>query len=856
VQNEKKRLSFFEKIDNFEMWSGSGLISRIRLATIITSIILICFGFSVACGWIFDNQHLYRYVADTQSMVFNTAIIFITFAVVGLAIIFEKKYVVICGLVFILVMSIISAAEIIFSINLYIDEMFVVNKDPLDAAYPGRMSLLTATLNIIASISFLFLYYFRTNIIISSAAAAFVLLVSTSGLIGYAFNISTLYTWLSPVAISIPAAIGFIILSALLCMLNAYFYLSKKISLYRQLPLLIGLSFCILSLYLFIALRKNEVVYGLHTNYPIIVLISGLLVSFVFFTILQLLVKKQFYYKQSESVIAMLYATLEASSDAIIVFSLKGNVLTFNKKFLKLWTIDKLGLDSYSINNFHDILKANVLDAPDLLERLGSVILKIDDFFDIVINLKNSLKFKMLITPYVLNNLVAGAVYSFRDITNETLLAEQLEHQSMYDTLTNYPNRVLSAELVAQAISDVKSTDNIIAVYYLDVDNFSGINALFGRSIGDAVFKDIMDQVAKSVSHKITLGRMTGDEFIVIAKELNSTAASSVVLTSIQSVFLRSFPVGNKEISISCCIGIAIFPFDGEDSETIMQHADTALRQAKNIGRGVVRFYSKEMNTLTQERIALEALLRKAILEDDFIVHYQPIMDLKLNIPCGLEALVRMPGVNGELIPPDSFIKLAEDMGIISQLGKMVMLTACKQLKTWHDLGKKNIYISVNVSAHQLQSGILLQTVSEVLTVTGLDPNSLVLEITESVLINISEELIFSLRGIASLGVKFAMDDFGTGYSSFSYAKELPFSILKIDRSLVVDAAKSERDTAIAKTIIMMCKNLNYNVLAEGVDNKAQADLFISLECDSAQGFYFSKPLSAKDCTIYLQSFN
>jgi diguanylate cyclase (GGDEF)-like protein len=430
---------------------------------------------------------------------------------------------------------------------------------------------------------------------------------------------------------------------------------------------------------------------------------------------------------------------------------------------------------------------------------------------------------------------------------------EQLEHQANYDALTGLPNRNLLRDRLKQAVHSQRNA-RAIAVVFIDLDHFKFINDSLGHSAGDKLLQKMADRLRSAVRDGDTVSRLGGDEFILV---LNGQHTEDIIFRAMQRIAGKvnePITIDGRELIVTCSAGICLYPQDGTDVDTLLKNADAAMYRAKEHGRNNFQFYTAEMNLLVNERLSLETSLRRALERDELLLHYQPKLDLKTGRIVGVEALVRWQHPEWGLIPPDRFIPLAEETGLIVQIGEWVLRTACVQNRAWQDAGLPPVVMSVNLSPRQFRQDALFRSVARILSETGLRPDHLEMEITESMVMHNAEASIAILKGLREIGVHLSVDDFGTGYSSLAYLKNLPIEILKIDRSFVhdINGASGKKDGVLAQAIISLGHSLKLKVIAEGVEEEGQLEFLKAHHCDEAQGFLFSKPVPPENCGLLL----
>lgn len=447
---------------------------------------------------------------------------------------------------------------------------------------------------------------------------------------------------------------------------------------------------------------------------------------------------------------------------------------------------------------------------------------------------------------------VAGAVIVFRDVTHSRAIAQRMSHLAHHDFLTGLPNRSLLTERFSQAIGQAKRRQKQVALLFLDLDDFKNVNDSLGHLIGDALLKSVAARLVSCVRVTDTVSRQGGDEFVILLSEIENPIDAANVADKLLAAFALPHVVGSHELHVTLSIGASIYPDDGILPDAVMQNADTAMYHAKANGRNNCLFFKPEMNTHALHRLVVEGSLRRALKQGEFILHYQPQIALDSGAMIGAEALIRWRDPNHGLLYPNQFIPIAEECGLIVPIGRWVLREACRQVKAWLDLGLAAVPVAVNISAVEFRHKDFLAGVALILAETGLAPEYLELELTESMLMHDADASTEVLKSLKALGVGLAIDDFGTGYSSLSYLKRFPINVLKIDQSFVHDISGDTNDAAIVTAVIGMGRTLRQRVVAEGVETQEQLDFLRAHHCDEGQGFQFSHPLSAGDFAAWL----
>ena len=423
---------------------------------------------------------------------------------------------------------------------------------------------------------------------------------------------------------------------------------------------------------------------------------------------------------------------------------------------------------------------------------------------------------------------------------------KELEHHANYDGLTGLPNRQLLNDRLKQSVFGQRHQRSI-AVVFIDLDHFKFVNDSLGHNTGDKLLRCVADRLQSTVRGCDTVARLGGDEFAII---LNDQAREDVIFRAMQRILATvnaPITIDNRELNVTCSAGISLYPQDGPDLETLLKNADTAMYRAKAHGRNNFQFFTAEMNRLVNERLTLEHSLRRALEREELLLHYQPRINLRTGRVEALEALLRWQHPQWGLLPPERFISLAEETGLIVPIGTWVLHSACAQIREWREAGLP-VTVSVNLSVRQLWSGGLVKTVAETLADTGVEPAHLELELTESMVMHDVKKATAALQELRSIGIRLSIDDFGTGYSSLSYLRRLPVNAVKIDKTFVHDIDAGPDQGILARAIISLGHALNLKVGAEGVETRAQLDFLAAQQCDDVQGYYFGKPASAEKC--------
>lgn len=449
---------------------------------------------------------------------------------------------------------------------------------------------------------------------------------------------------------------------------------------------------------------------------------------------------------------------------------------------------------------------------------------------------------------------VTGAVIVFHDVSESRAIALKMAHLAQHDFLTGLPNRMLLTERLSQAIALARRHKKQVALLFLDLDYFKHINDSLGHAIGDRLLQLVAARLSASVRVTDTVCRQGGDEFVILLTEIEHPQDAAQVAETLRAALAAPHLIDGRELHVNLSMGISVYPDDGIDVDTVMQNADTAMYHAKASGRNNYQFFRAEMNTMAVQRMFIQSSLRRALKQGEFVLHYQPQIDLASGAMTGTESLIRWLDPDRGLIYPDQFVPIAEECGLIVPIGRWVLREACRQVRIWLDSGLRAVPVAVNISAVEFRHKNFVEGLALILKETGLPPRYLELELTESILMDDAESSASVLGALKVVGVQLAIDDFGTGYSSLSYLKRFPIDTLKIDQSFVRDVATNADDAAIIGAVISMGKNLKQRVIAEGVETREQLAFLQAQRCGEGQGFQFSHPLSAEDFTLLLEN--
>jgi diguanylate cyclase (GGDEF)-like protein len=544
--------------------------------------------------------------------------------------------------------------------------------------------------------------------------------------------------------------------------------------------------------------------------------------------------------------LALIKSTFESSSDGIIVISNDGTIIDYNNKLISMLQIPQDVINSKREESFINYLKTQLKEPEEFLSKIIELQRHPEETSIDVLKFNNENIFECYSQPHKQNNMIIGRILDFRNITKRAMLEQELQYQATHDSLTGLANRVELLQKMKFAIKCAAETNSLFAVLFIDFDRFKLINDSLSHMVGDELLKSAANRLQKAIRTEDTLARLGGDEFVIILMNIKQVSEIENKVNKLLEVFQTPFSIVDRQITLAASIGISIFPKDGTSVAVLLRNADSAMYRAKATKGNNYKFYESEMNTEALAILDQEMELRQAITHGEFFLCYQPQIDLQNDKLIAVEALLRWQHPQKGVLLPIDFIPLAEETGLIVQIGEWVMRTACAQNKAWQLAGFTPIRVAVNVTSQQFKQHNLIETVRTILQETNLDPKYLEIELTENVILS-NREVIRVAVELKKLGVIIAIDDFGTGYTSLSYLHKIPLDRLKIDSSFIQHIQSSSDDEVIIRAVIAMAKNLNLEVLAEGVETVNQVNFLKKYNCDDVQGFYFSKPLTPSE---------
>jgi len=555
---------------------------------------------------------------------------------------------------------------------------------------------------------------------------------------------------------------------------------------------------------------------------------------------------------------SLLNATLESTADGVLVVSTDRKITSFNSQFAQMWKLPTRLIAVRDDVRLTEFVTEQLVDPVAFSTRVDELYSQPESESSDTLEFNDGRVFHRHSKPQFVSGAIVGRVWSFSDITEQKRLENDLAHLAFHDALTGLANRALFQDRVNQAIARAERSNRLVAVMFLDLDNFKTVNDSLGHAAGDELLKAVATNLVTILRRADTAARLGGDEFAILVEDISSRGEVIGLAERIMRALREPVTIGAQELTTTVSIGIT-FGIRDYSSDQLLRNADLAMYLAKSKGKDRYEEFQDQMHVAVVERLELEADLRRAVLEDEMRLHYQPIFDLESGAIVGFEALVRWQHPTQGLLPPIAFVPFAEEIGLIHLIDRFVLTQACAQARRWQSQGlaSSQLLMSVNLSARELADSSIRDSVSMSLLETGFDPANLIIEITESALMRDLDSTVRNLNSLKSLGLRIAVDDFGTGYSSFSHLEQLPIDILKVDRSFVANVANVKIDSgraSLTPAIVQLAHTLGLLPIAEGVEEPEQVPSLRDLDCNLAQGYHLGMPLSASETEELLRS--
>lgn len=821
-------------------------------------VIVFTYGIFVLCGKQPSKALVSQIGPSGHIMAYDTALSFCISSIGLLALIFRKNYITALAILFLIIFSVLTIVQYSFNFEWDMARKILMPIVKLKADLPGKMKPITPFCFLLASMAMLYLMPFsrssQQKFFFAGVQAVIILCLALLFLFGYTlhadqqnFNIVILMTT--------NAAIGFIFLG--LGLIATVIYLDKKSSLKFNhfLPVIIATFLAVISLISWGLLSSVEKFRGLINKIHWLTTLQEIVMAILIGMALYFFQRTYVFNKNFKKMYALSKATLNATHDGIVAVNAQGEMLDYNHQFSRLFHLSEEDLYEKNSQQIFSLIAENTYNSKEVNAFLRKYKEDSPGSSMCEMHLKDGRKIEFYSYPQISDTEVIGYVYSFHDISHLKLAEEKLLYQATHDILTRLPNRFLLLDHIEKAIAKADRDHTLCAILFIDLDGFKLINDSLGHLVGDKILQAVAERLTSCTRSTDTLARVGGDEFILLAVDLNKTEDAEMIAQKYNQQLSPPFNIDKHELYIRCSVGVSIYPHDSKNFKKIVENADIAMYFAKKTMQRVA-FYQETMHQEVLKRLQLENELPHAISGNQLVLYYQPIIDLVNHKICDTEALVRWNHPVRGFLAPGDFIHAAEETGIISAIGSWVLKEACRQNKLWQDQGILTARISVNVSIKQLQRSDIFEEIMGILHNTGLEAKYLQLELTESRLVPDINYTASILKKFKTAGLKIAIDDFGTGYTGLGYLKYFPLDKLKIDQSLIKNFPHNLIENAIINAIINLCKEMHISACVEGVEASDQYEFLRQKQCTEAQGYYFSHPLPAEEYVKFIREFD
>lgn len=838
-------------------------------AVIVCCVLAAGFGFAALSG----KQITYALVSQIEPtrvvMVYDTAFSLCVASIGLLALIFLRSNIITrIAAVILFVMSILTFWQHIFHIEWDITRTILFPYLHLDPIYGGKMLPLSSFCFLLTALALFYIVqkvkHPEGSFIFASTQGIILLSLGILFLFGYVIHFDRQLVQSATLLAPMPAndSLGFIFLGIAIIATVIYLKEKRVYEFNNTFPIFIAAIISVIGLLSWRFLITKTQLQHFIASLNWVTAARELFITLLFGTVIYFYLAVRSANNYSQRLLAMTRASFEAIAEGILVVDNNGKMVDFNQQFLQMWKITlsdapgDISKSDISKKIFSSILNQLLSENKDeVFKKLSEMKQHPDKFFKNDMQLKDQRIFEVYSRPQYIGKRSIGQVYSFHDITNIKRAKEQLFYQATHDILTGLANRALLFDRVDNIIQHASRHENLFAIFFVDLDRFKLINDSLGHNIGDSLLKAVAKRLEDCTRSSDTLARLGGDEFVLLALNIAIAKDATVVAQKYVNVFAEPFYIANHELYVNCSIGISLYPQDGDTATLLLKNADVAMYLAKKTQQRY-QFYEEHMHTHAVNRLMLSNELRRAIENDEFILYYQPIINVHTRSICATEALIRWNHPQHGQLQPSEFISVAEETGDIITIGEWVLRNACLQNKSWQQQGLLTAPISVNISTKQLQQLDFFQKIINILQQTALQPEYLEFELTEGRLIHHTDAMSHLLYQLKHIGITIAIDDFGTGYSGFGYFKHLPLDRVKIDQSFIKDLQFDTHEKALVTGLIALCRNLQIRTVAEGVEAIEQYQILYENGCDEMQGYLFTPPLPAMEYEQFVQSWS
>ncbi|WP_133130587.1 EAL domain-containing protein [Legionella yabuuchiae] len=813
------------------------------VASVLNSltIIIAC---SIMFGWYFE----YYPVPEAKMLMFNTSLGFFTVSLGIYALLYSYRKVSIVLAILLFVFSGVSLLQNMFPINLYVDTLFFYHESLAESQYTGRMPPNTSLSFILAGVILAWCnkkHWTLTQTTVCMQLSLLLLFASILFHLGY-------LTLFESKAMAIYTAIAFAILSCTFLSAINYFCVIHKIKLERTPPFALALGIFLINVLFVLSLRDQLITNGNQSYLTYLLFIVGSAFAILFGLVLFYAQKSVYNSNREKQLSNLLHETLESTVDGIFAAGPHGEILLYNQRFLDMWNLSESHCHKLNLFQVIDTISEQ-LDNPKSFKE--SIFHTFTDFssphHETLASLKEDGFYQVSVRIQIVHDQVVGYVLTVTDITASKKLEQEILHHKTYDALTGLANKMAIAQGMQLLIRQTLTREKLVPVILLDIGRFSRINDTYGQYIGDLLLKNIAQRLQERVPEAELIGRIVSDVFVIVFV-INHINELETKTNQLIAIFDEPFYCQNTTLNLTCSLGVSIAPYDSKKPEELIRLADIAMLRSKKIGANHYMRYKPQYGEHVKELLQIENELYTALKKEQFILFYQPIIELSTFKIVGVEALLRWYNPRLGLLLPDQFLEVATEIGMISDIGEWVFTEACTQVREWEKQGLETIKLNVNVSSDQFKNCRVVADVMKVLKQTKLHPHQLQIELLEQSLIDQSEDIVYCLSSLQKKGVQVVLDDFGTGYSNVNYLKHFPVDCIKIALPFIMDIEKNVESRSLITTIIQMAQSHHIATVAEGIETKEQLDFLRAEKCQYGQGYYFSKPMSAEECYKFL----
>ncbi|WP_188668153.1 sensor domain-containing protein [Legionella impletisoli] len=734
------------------------------------------------------------------------------------------------------------------------DTLFFYDELLASSQYPGRMAPNTSLLFILTGLILLgcnHKSWHLTQTIIIFQMGIILLFTSLLFNFGYVTTFETIYRWADFKAMAVHTAFGFVLIALSLISAIGYFSKVHKIKLAQAIPITVTIGIFLINGLLVLSIKEEALSNKVESNLANLLFFAGSIFSILFGLILFYAQKFNSLSRKEKELSTLLHETLEATEDGILATSKKGKILIYNQRFLTMWNVSEAQCKELNLYQLIDYLADKLNNPQSFKENIYADFANHHNHHESIASLKVDGFYQVSARHQLSNDQIVGYVLTFTDITQSKKLEQEIIHHKSHDALTGLANKMALIHGIQILVRHALVREKLVSVFLLDIGRFARINDTYGQTVGDLLLKNIALRITQEVPDAELIGRLVSDVFVVVFI-VNNTNELETKANQLIALFTKPFYCQNTKLILTCSLGASLAPYDSKNPEELLRLADIALLQSKKIGANHYMRYKPQYGEYVKHLLQIENELHTALKNEEFVLYYQPIIELSTFKIIGVEALLRWYNPRLGLLLPDQFLEVANEVGLISDIGDWVLNRACSQIRSWENQGLEPIKLNVNVSSAQFKNCRIVGNVMSVLNKTQIHPHQLQIELLEQTLIDKSNEVVYCLSALQKKGVDVALDDFGTGYSNVNYLKNFPVDCIKIARPFIADIEKNFENKNLIISMIQMAESHHITTVAEGIETKEQLDFLREQHCQFGQGYYFSKPMTAEECFKFL----